>query len=475
MATNWRNLPCLLLFTVLGIFLSILGVYSQFPATITPDAAMHAEIVESIGHQGFLTTWEPYAENSYTYPPLFHYIVFVLPLEPIDAVRALGIALWLVLPIAMYFLVSTYDNGSKPDKKAGLIAALLIGLVPVFSNVFIYSEFPQLMSMILLLIEWYFLRTRKITHAGVVVGLIALTHVFFVLVASALYVYYLWLYRTLKVRYVAAPVIVALPWAFAYWNVVLSVLAGTWENTRYNVFQPVFGFWPWQTIKEWLFSAHGITLLLFALALYGWLKVRDRSDERADYALRGMFVFCLVLTVFHVPFTQLKMLDLLALPTVMLAALGLTAVSLKSSWRNLLVAAVLIFLAVGQVQHFIHVRENWFNPEIAPTEELIDAARWLKYYDNSFVRVYVHQASAWGGILSHKIPLYPDITRLETFSPSYKEQLDAQEMIKDALTNDKEIDEYLIQEYGVQYFIVPVELQPKLELLYMNGVWGVYR
>src|SRR3989338_7962505 len=135
------------LFIVLGVFLTVLGVYSQFPTTITPDTAMHAEIVEAIGHQGFITTWEPYTENRYTYPPLFHYIAFLLPLEPIDAVRALGIVLWIVLPIAMYLLLSTFD------RRAAVIGAILIGLVPSFSNVFIYSEFPQLMSMVLLLFE----------------------------------------------------------------------------------------------------------------------------------------------------------------------------------------------------------------------------------------------------------------------------------------------------------------------------------
>src|SRR3989344_4834157 len=318
MATNWRNLPCLLLFTVLGIFLSILGVYSQFPATITPDAAMHAEIVESIGHQGFLTTWEPYTSNSYTYPPLFHYIAFVLPLEPIDAVRALGIVLWLVMPIAMYFLVATYDTVQRERRKrAALVAAFLVGLVPVFSNVFIYGEFPQLMSMILILVEWYLLRREKLTAAGAMVGLIALTHVFFVLVAGALYVYYLWLHRTVKVRHVVMPALVALPWSWAYIQIVKSVLAGTWENTRYNATQPVFGFWQWQTIYDWLFSVHGLTAVLFGFAVYGLFalgvsdrKLRDESRTnrlRRDYSLQGMFVLCVLMTIFHVPFTQLKM------------------------------------------------------------------------------------------------------------------------------------------------------------------------
>src|SRR3989344_5206253 len=134
-----------------GIMLA-LGVFSQWPTTITPDVAMHAEIVEIIKIQGFIQTWEPYAQNEFTYPPLFHYATLLLPLESIDAVRALGLVIWLLFPLAIYFLVSTYN------KKAAITAAFFIGLVPSFATVFMNSEFPQLFAILLLILKWYFLR-----------------------------------------------------------------------------------------------------------------------------------------------------------------------------------------------------------------------------------------------------------------------------------------------------------------------------
>src|SRR3989344_382036 len=105
---RWRILYWFLLFS----YLSVLGLHSQWSTTITPDAAMHAEIVVAIKEQSLITTWEPYADNEYTYPPLFHYIAVLLPLEPIDSVRVLGVLVWLVLPVALYGLVATYRKDS---------------------------------------------------------------------------------------------------------------------------------------------------------------------------------------------------------------------------------------------------------------------------------------------------------------------------------------------------------------------------
>ncbi|HLC74701.1 MAG TPA: hypothetical protein VJH88_02490 [Candidatus Nanoarchaeia archaeon] len=454
-----------LLFVLLFCILLALGIYSQWPTTITPDAAMHAEIVELIRAQGVVTTWQPYAVNQYTYPPLFHYIAFLLPLEPIDAVRALGLVLWLLLPVAMYLLLSTFD------RRAAVIGAILIGLVPSFSNVFIYSEFPQLMSMVLLLLEWYFLRKEKHAAAAVAVGVIGLTHVFFVLVAAALFLAHVWLGGKVRaLRYLGLSAVVMIPWLYAYGQIVMNVLAGTWENTRYNLTQPVFGFWSSNALYDWFVSAHGLTLVLMVLASYGLLTVKDR-------VLRGLFVVCVVLSVYHIPFTQLKMFDLLAVPAVMLAAIGLSAISLKSFWKKSVVVIVVIFMLMLQVNHFWVAKNWWLNPEIAPTEEFTDAARWLRSYDDTFTRVFFYQASAWGGVLSGKLPLDPDITHLEAFSDDYKEQVEGQRKIKEALVDGEGIDADIVERYDIKYFVLPVEFAGELksDLLYSNDVWGVYR
>jgi len=46
----------MIVFLIYAVILAVLGVFSQWPTTITPDAAMHAEIVEIIKVQGFIQT-----------------------------------------------------------------------------------------------------------------------------------------------------------------------------------------------------------------------------------------------------------------------------------------------------------------------------------------------------------------------------------------------------------------------------------
>src|SRR3989344_2852925 len=264
------------MFSILFLFLIVLGVWSQWPTTITPDAAMHAEIVELIGQQGYVTTWKPYADNAYTYPPLFHYLAFLLPLESIDAVRALGIVLWLVLPVVMYLLMSTFN------KKAGMIAAFLVVLVPSFSNVFVYSEFPQLMAMSLLLLEWYLLRTERVSWAACTVGVIGLTHVFFVLIAALLFLVHT---KVRDWKYGLLSLLVMVPWLPAYVRVVMNVLSGQWENVRYNATQPVFGFWGTQELYDWFVGVR--------------LFCHERQNITGNFCVFGFFhcISCSVHTI----------------------------------------------------------------------------------------------------------------------------------------------------------------------------------
>jgi hypothetical protein len=215
-----------------------------------------------------------------------------------------------------------------------------------------------------------------------------------------------------------------------------------------------------------LFGAQGLTVILFLLAVYGFFKTKDR-------VLRGVFLLSLGLTVFHIPFTQLKIYDFLAIPVVMLAAIGITRVPLKR-FRNPFIVIVVGILVVMQAQHFQITQKWWLNPEIAPTDELTDAAQWLGEHDDELVTVYAHQASAWVGILSNKLPLNPDITHLEAFSDEYKEQLRYREEIKRALEDGVPVRGLLAQR-DVRYVIAPMELEAQLDLLYNNQEWGVYR
>lgn len=458
-----------LFFTAIALVQLLLGVGSQWPATLTPDAAMHAEIVELVRQQGYPRTWEPYAKTSFTYPPLFHWLAATLPLDAIDAVRALGLVVWLLFPIAMYFLVATYSRRAAP------VAAAFISLVPSFSTIFIYGEFPQLLAMLLLVLQWMFLRRGKLLAASVFAGLVVLSHPFVALAAAALQAFFVvqkvraqhrgnYAARNALLSLFVIPLVASL-WMPAYAQIARNALAGEWENAAYNAMQPVFGFWSFGQIAGFLFGMSGLTVLIMLLALAGFFAVRDR-------VLRGFFAVCAAFTVFHLPFTQLKILDLLALPAVALAALGLVRLGGKR-WKLAAGIAIVALLAV-QVEHFGRARADWFNPEIAPGAELIDAAGWLGEFDRRGVRIYAHEASAWAGVLAGKLPLDPDVSFIEAFSDDYKNQLAAQEEIRLRLEAGEDARE-LLEKHDIRYLLVPKRIATGLALLYANSEWGVYR
>ena len=466
-----------LFFMGIALFQLLVGVSSQWPATLTPDAAMHAEIVEIVRQQPVPRTWEPYAKTSFTYPPLFHWLAAMLPLEAIDAVRALGLAVWLLFPVAVYSLVATYSRRVAP------VAAALISLVPSFSTIFIYGEFPQLLAMLLLVLQWAFLRRGKLLAAGVFAGLVVLSHPFVALAAAALQAFFV--AQKVQVRKgVSAQAqhrgndagrsallslfvipLVASPWIPAYVAIAGNALAGDWENVSYNAVQPVFGFWGFGQIAGFLFGVHGLTVLVVLLALAGFFTTKD-------VLLRGFFAVCAAFTVFHLPFTQLKVLDLLALPAVALAAIGLVRLGGKR-WKLAAGIAIVALLAV-QVEHFGRARADWFNHEIAPGAELIDAAEWLGEFDQRRVRIYAHEASVWAGVLAGKLPLDPGVSFIEAFSGDYKEQLAMNSEIKKVVNEGKDVHN-LLEKYGVEYALVPRNKQTDAELLYQNSGWAVYR
>lgn len=454
-----------LVFLFLLLFMLTLGIYSQWPTTLTPDAAMHAEIVHLIGQQGFLRTWEPYAPVAFTYPPLFHYLAFLLPLEPIDAVRVLGLVIWLFFPLAAYLLVGSYD------KKAAVFGAVIVGFMPLLSTIFVYGEFPQLLGMLFFVFEWYFLRKNAYKWGALFTGLVVLSHAFVGLVAVFLFFYACCLEkRKIKKEITAVVVLVFVSslWGYGYINIVLNALSGKWNNIVYNATQPVFGFWPVERIVDFLFGIHGFTVILFILALFGFFCVRDGW-------LRAFFVVGVALSVFHLPLTQLKVYDMTGIVVLVLAALGMEKMirGLNKRWRMVGVALVLVVLGVVQVVHIQRGLENWFNPEIAPTSELAEAARWLAEHDPQMVRVYAHRASAWVGVLAQKLPLNPDVSYIEVFTPHYKEQLAAQEEVGKWLERGWNASE-MLRRWDVEYIIVPSEIGVGLPLVYGKGGLNVY-
>jgi hypothetical protein len=439
------------------------GIYIHYPVSITYDPAMHGEIVNIILHQGYPNTWEPYANNEFTYTPLFHYLSLVphlLGLSVIDSVMAVGIILWAFLPLCAYLLGSLYG------RKIALLSAAVSALLPFFSNIFILGEFPQLLAMELLILEIYFLKKGKLIESGIITGLVILSHPFIWIVSVLAYLYFL-VPSSLKNRknipYILVPVAVSSVWLPKYFQIFMNMLSGEWENIVFNAEQPNFWFWSLESLSKYLFDLNYFTPVIIILSFIGLLKTRDRF-------MQIFFVSCFILSVYHIPYTQLKVLDLLTIPSIFLTSIGVKEISNYFKKYGLIVlAAFVIVMFSFQAYHFYYADKLWFNSDISPEPPLYQASVWLGNYDKNPARIYVDSAPAWVGILSSKIPLEPQISYLERFSRDYLNQLELRNAIKERLESGENITDLT---KGIKYLIT--RERTNLNEIYFLSGWFIY-
>lgn len=237
-----------ILFSVLGIVLAGLGYYTLYPYSVTYDPAMHAEIVRLVSIQGYVQTWEPYAQNPFTYPPLFHYLGFVFYLFGlgfVDAVRILGILVFISMPPSMYALVRSY----KGSEVAALSASLGVVLIPVTATIFILGEFPELLALELIILLLYFKHEGRSKLVALVAGLVVIAHPVMALAGGFLFIYYgvADLPRRSKdaLVYIVLFLVVIGFWVPQYAAMAWNVLTGQWRiETLGGMYkQPFFWFW----------------------------------------------------------------------------------------------------------------------------------------------------------------------------------------------------------------------------------------
>ncbi len=452
------------------IILGFLGYYILYPAGVTPDTAIHTEMAELVKEQGYPQTWQPYADNGFTYPPLFHYLAaflgfFGLPL--VEAVRVLGILVFLSVPVTVYHLAKTYN------KHAALYAAAVSAMIPALSNVFMMAEFPQLLSMEFILLLIYFLRTKKYMHASAATGLAILSHPLMSVIAVIIHLYHFPFreHARTKILFILIPLIIASFWIPGYMKITENALSGKWANTEYNYppyNQPVFWFWPPETALDFLFGFGFFTPVLIPLALLGFCRTRDRF-------LRLFFVFSLAFTVFHLPYTQLKILDMLSIPVIILAAAGISSIELKLGRKQYSAAFIIIvfaFLFCSQINHYVNAKNLWGNPNVPP-DALIESSLWLKDYDSTRQRIYTSRASAWAGVISNKLPLNPDISYLESFSDEYRQQLADWKEIGAGISRKADFSQ-LLKKWNISYLISEENITAGCLRKIHSGAWNVY-
>jgi hypothetical protein len=464
----------LVLFTFLIIFIISLGYYMLYPVSVTYDPSMHAEIVNIIEWQGYPDTWEPYANNSLTYTPFFHYVAFSLSLtgiHVIDAVRIVGIIAYILISISTYFLVSLY---SKKNRAVPVISALVMSFIPLMGNIFLLGEFPEVLSILFIILILYSIKTERHTLTAIFTGLTVITHPFMAMVAVVLYIYNIKNVinepNKTRVLYFLIFIVISSFWAVKYFEIANNMVTGSWQNTVYHEQQPYLWFWEPHQIIEFLFGFNQLGYFIFLFSLVGFWKFNDKL-------LRVFYIFCLIFIVFHLPYSQLKILDLFVVPIVIFAAVGIwTIINLFKGKYMILVASVIVFiLAFSQVSHFTHVRVHWMT-EYTLDEDLLDATLWLRDYNDSLVRIYSEEGSSWIGIISNKNPLEPYVTYLETFSDSYVEQLTDRDRIKDYINNSESAElEKILEKYDVKFVFTKDSITADyIKKAYYNTGWNLY-
>jgi hypothetical protein len=457
------------------IFITLIfGYYSHYPSSLTHDPAIHGEIIRIIENQGYPNSWEPYVRNDFTYPPLFHYLSFLiysLGFDLIDSVRILGILIWVLFPICIYFLASTFR------KDIALLSAVIIAFLPAFTNIAMFGEFPQLLAMEFIVLQIYFFRKKKYFSASLLTGLTIVTHPFMSIISILIYVYFFGS-KFLEIKnkkpvinrkaiiYVLIPLFISSFWIPKYFEIMTNMISGDWHNVIYNVEQPYFWFWSFEDLAKYFFDLNYLTPIIIPLALFGLIKTKDRF-------LRIFFLTCLIFSIYHLPYTQLKIFDLLTIPSAILAALGAKEIGkyFKKYWI-FPVLIVVILMGCFQIYHLLYAKTNWLDPSVGPTYPLYKASVWLKGYDGNFTKIYAEQAPAWVGILSNKIPMNPEITDLEKYSPNYLKQLENRKKIKENLENNKTITN-LAKDAGIKYVIMRNQVE-YLKEIYSDLGWFIY-
>jgi hypothetical protein len=188
--------------------------------------------------------------------------------------------------------------------------------------------------------------------------------------------------------------------------------------------------------------------------------------------MRIFFLAALVFSIYHIPYTQLKVFDTLAIPSIFLSSAGIVEISKQTKKYG--IAVLIIFIATMscfQVYHFVYAKNMWFDSSIAPEPALLNTMLWLGEHDRSEAKIYVDSASAWAGALSGKIPLEPEITYLESFSESYVKQIKLNKRIKESLSDNGDVTN-LARGAGIKYIITKQTTNLK-ELKSFSG-WFVY-
>ncbi len=445
---------------VLFLYLLVSGYRIVDPLPLTYDPALHSEIAAYVVSESLIpTTWAPLADVQFTYPPLFHWLARLLSasgIEPYKVVVFLGLFLYALFPVTFYFYGKSF--GKTEAVLFSFFGAVQASLMEVFAA----GEYPQLLSMNLVIVTLYFVAVKKYLNAGVAAGLAVLSHSFtsvYLLAALAVYCAAETIRNGKRVCgkdvlfFMVSVLAVSAVWVPSYMRIVDNAVNHRWENTIWY-YQP--GFVGLDKVNDIFFSlmpGARVGILMLALSFVGAVFHRNSRAMLPNC----VFLFTVIFTLFHIPGTQYKFPDMLAIAIPPLAAFGVV-VSLKTvrGLQPLAKVAVFLPLIVVLVSHpytnAVNLKNCCVSDDI-PDDSLIKAAVWLRSNDSSGSVLFSDgKHEAWTAIIAGKYPMNPRVSELEVFTDKYRRVLADRKTVIAEVENGAD-PSGLLAEWNVNYVV----------------------
>ncbi len=464
---------------VLFLYLLVSGLKIITPLPLTYDPALHAEIAAYIIPVSlFPSTWQPLADVGYTYPPLFHWTAFLFSsiseIAVYKVVMLLGLLLYALFPVVFYIYGRVF--GRTEAVLFSIFGAVQASVMEVFAA----GEYPQLLSMNLAVLALYFLAKRDMPKAGLLAGLTVLSHSFTSIYLFAIVSAYFLISRLtggkIKPRGVAAFFLifaaVSSLWAQRYVQIAANALSSSWENTIWYYKSGFVGLEMVNDIFLGAMPGARTGAVLLALSLFGVIY----SYKRKFYIPLFVLVFTILFTLFHIPGTQYKFPDMLAIAVPPVAAFGVVYIATKTEkmrpYAKIIVAVS--FAAILLSHPFVNadnMRNCCVSKDIPDSDET-KAAEWLNANDASrSVVVMDSNAEAWFALIADKIPMNPRVSELESFTRSYRQRIADRNTAINSFGNNIA----LLDKWGVRYVVTRKQLGYGFEQVHEEGAVKLYK
>jgi hypothetical protein len=448
-----------LLVLPLFFYLIFSGLKAITPLPITFDSAMHALIVEPIiSSQLYPLTWEPLVKTPYTYPPFFHWLCFIFTnfgIKAIQAVNFFGIFLYALFPLLVYKL------GLLWNKRIAILSAFISVGITSWSYVFAVAEYPQILAMDLSILFLYFFLKKDFLKAGFFLGLATLSHAFIpVYFLFFLLFYSIFSFLREKNKRIALDtlklflifLLVTSIWLYQYFTIIKNAISGEWRNIRWYY---KFGFKNFEEIKNFFLNFNFETRvhpILFFLSLFGSILM----IRKKEFFIPFLLLYTIFFSVFHIPGTQYKFQDMLALPSPIPIAFCLDYFLSSKKLKKVSLIATVFIIVLNLPNPWLyleHTKKCCTQAEV-PDEKGVKVANWLANYDYNYSRILVAKPyEVWFSVLSHKYPMDVMLTDIEAYSKEAKEMVeDRQEIIKKI--EAKEDFSSLLKKYEIKYLVV---------------------